>query len=466
MKLNVQNFRAKLMMKKKEVIKVNTTEILRKKVDKIIDQYQLSDKRIRTKRQAGIFAGFVAWDLIHEIFGTFSTNKKIEEIKGTLKLITKSVLVQASSIKEKIKFIDCLSQKRHGEYLSLILNQELKTVEEIFYSLIFKTGLNPEIFNLFIQGCFSVTKTNEYFENPNFCRYLVAEQKFTAQITKIDLVKNLNDNFALTIDFNMIFPKSLEPRKALNILNLGVLRSNDTKIEGLKISNLKSINSVLKPEMLGFNIEKCVTIKSYHVCANDHLISNSVKDTACLDSIFKNKTEFCETESFSELRECLIFNINDIVILSAAVNYKILKTIKGSPNVVSTINGYPGVYPIDFNEPNLISLTLLCGQVTKSLYNVPIVLNITHNLFTTPDILTSLDNINLTEISENKEIIDNDKKLNQIFDDLIDSINFQNPSKKNLLIFSIVSFLILLIFVWYIYKRIKNCAAKSRLDLI
>ena len=90
-----------------------------------------------------------------------------------------------------------------------------------------------------------VTKTNDYFENSNFCRYLVAEQKFTAQITKIELIKNLNDNFAITIDFNMTFPKSLVPGNAVKILNLGVLRLNDTEITGVKISNLKNINQSL-----------------------------------------------------------------------------------------------------------------------------------------------------------------------------------------------------------------------------
>ena len=459
-------FSGKAYDEKKEVIKVNTTEILRKKVDKIIDQYQLSDKRIRTKRQAGIFAGFVAWDLIHEIFGTFSTNKKIEEIKGTLKLITKSVLVQASSIKEKIKFIDCLSQKRHGEYLSLILNQELKTVEEILYSLIFKTGLNPEIFNLYIQGCFSVTKTNDYFENSNFCRYLVAEQKFTAQITKIELIKNLNDNFAITIDFNMTFPKSLVPGNAVKILNLGVLRLNDTEITGVKISNLKNINTVIKPDMIGFNIKNCVTIKSYHVCPNEKLISNSLSDKNCLNSIFRNKTEFCETEYFSEKRECLIFNNDNTVILSSSVNYKILKTIKGNPNSVSTIEGYPGVYPIDFREPNLISMTLMCGKLTKSLYNVPTILNVTHNLYTGPDILTSLKNLNISEISENESIKTEDKKLNKIFDDLINAVNFKNYSTRDLIIFLIVGSLILIILIWFFHKKIKACAEKSRLDMV
>ena len=130
---------------------------------------------------------------------------------------------------------------------------------------------------------------------------------------------------------------------------------------------------------------------------------------------------------------------------------------------MKTTHGIEGVLPLNFNEKNLLSTTLVCGKVTKSLYSLESPLK-KYNIISGPDIITDLIQLNFTDNSELEEKLEIAKwSLKQ---SLIDIVT-EEKTNDDWLYIAIISFLILIIFLkCCIFGKFEKYLKKSQIDIV
>ena len=451
-----------------ESTSINPHKILQNAIKRHLTRYLLQDKISNTnfsrkKRQIlEMAAGALGYEFLHEIYNTFSSNTKINKINVAIAEVVNTMTIQEKEIKNKIEFMTCEVTKNeiihHENNIKLLIFEELKTLDNVIYSLIYRTGLHSEINMLFVRGCLELS-----LAHVEFCQELIESKKFGVKINEIEIIHNNNAKISMVINVEITFPFKIKSENILKLYNVGVITNQTAQLIGKRISSLKNINAVQLETKTGFSLKDCTALHSFVLCANENIRENSLKENICLKSILKNQTYGCETEIFENTRPCLVHNLGKNSFISAGIPYKIIKTFSTNPRTVKTTHGIEGVLPLNFNEKNLLSTTLVCGKVTKSLYSLESPLK-NYNIISGPDIITDLIKLNFTDNSELEEKLEIAKwSLKQ---SLIDIVT-EEKTNDDWLYIAIISFLILIIFLkCCIFGKFEKYLKKSQIDIV
>ena len=245
--------------------------------------------------------------------------------------------------------------------------------------------------------------------------------------------------------------------------NVGVITNHTDKLIGRRISSIKNINAVTKNSKIGFNLKKCTALHTFMLCANENIEFNSPEENICLNSIFQNNTYGCKTEFFENTRPCLVHNLGDNSFISAAIPYKIIKTFSTIPRTVETTHGFEGVLPLNFSQNNLLSTTLVCGDITKPLFSLQKEIKY-HNILSGPDILTDLVELNFTQNFDSEE---NLKKAKWSLKQNLQKLIFTEKTSNEVVYLSIIGFLILMIFLKYcFFGKLRKYLKLSQIDIV
>ena len=166
---------------------VNPHKFLQSQIRQHLSRYLLLEKFSKTnlarkKRQVlAVAAGALGYEFLHEIYNTFSSHTKTKKLERTIGNIAKVMNIQGNEIENKIKAINCAITENevthHENNVKLLIFQELKTLDNILYSLIYRTGLDSSVNILFVQACAQLAMANV-----DFCQELIESKKFGVKI--------------------------------------------------------------------------------------------------------------------------------------------------------------------------------------------------------------------------------------------------------------------------------------------
>ena len=420
-----------------------------------IDILNVTRPAVRERRQfgeglialGGAAIGLTGEWMIHKIFG-LGHNHEVTEIKSDLNAKEKLRSQQASAIQQQILKLKCrinndfVEQYRRAT-LDLI-HEELDGLDNILMALKYGIVLNSKVYFLMVQSCLRAVM------NEALCDQIIKHQKFVVSVDKIII---LDHKIEFKLDF--IFPTVIFKRTAITIFNFGIMKNDTGSIIGERISSLRSINTVLMENMVGFNTNVCTKMDSFYLCSSELIMSNTLSQDHCLNSIFANKTTNCLTETFVSHRTCAIHAINDHILISAAIPYTLLTTITNADKKSEIIrtNGKAGLYPVE-TAPELSMVTLICGNISKILTTRPLVNNRTYEIYLEPTIFNPLNTFNFSSL------FNNDYQFEQLMNEIIHSDLIQGSSTgiMYILIFCCLIFVILIFML--LYRYIKRCCTK------
>ena len=426
-----------------------------KQVINNIDILNVTRPVVRERRQfgeglialGGAAIGLTGEWMIHKIFG-LSHNHEITEIKTDLNAREKLRSQQASAIEQQILKLKCrindnfVEQYRRAS-LDLI-HEELNELDDILMALKYGIVLNSKVYFLMTESCLRAVMYR------NVCDQIIKHQKFVIIIDKI-IVSDHKIEFKL--DF--IFPTIIFKRPAITIFNFGIMKNDTGSILGERISSLGSINTVLMPEKVGFNTNVCTKMDTFHLCSSELIMSNTLAQDHCLNSILANTTKNCLTEIFVSHRTCAIHAINDQILISAAIPYTLLSTITNADkkSQVTKIQGKPGLYPVK-TKPELAMLTLICGNISKILTTRPLLNNRTYEINLGPTIFDPLTTFNFSSLFKN------DYQFDQLMTEILNSDLIQGSTTGMMYIIVIGCLIFVILIFMLLYRSINKCCKK------
>ena len=415
-----------------------------------------SDVNGRARRQAlevaMVAVGALGSELIHTLFGSKSTL----EVKTLKHQIETTEIIRSSQINKIAKSIESLHCEEnaqiahnHDALVSIIMDNELEHIGDILFSLHYRLGLNTKVFKLFRTACLIAVK------NKALCELLLIKQKFVVNVIGIQTSFD-------KIEFNLsfVFPTNVRSRKSVDIFNYGVIVNGTEGLIGKRIKSIEGLTSILQPENIGFNKAFCTKLDTISLCSLEDITPNSVSKNNCLSSILNNNTNFCEIENFSINRPCLIHQIGNTPLISAAVSYKLLTTSTNGEGKVSidSYKGQPGLYPVTSYSNEIDFITLICQNITKIMMLKPYVIQETTHIYLEPTMF-----FNETDTTFNLTIFLRDElKLNELVNTFLNSEIVANVTHKDIIYTSIIFLLFLICITFCKYSsKIKKCLTKG-----